>query len=53
MQSGQRTKNSWQISNKVNTDGKKIIENKEVVNQLFVNGTNSCFTTLKDHKPHF
>ena len=41
------------ISNKVNSDGKKIIENKEVVNRLFVNGKNSCFITLKEHKPHF
>ena len=41
------------ISNKVNADGKKIVENKEVVNRLFVNGRNSCFITLKDHKRHF
>ena len=25
------------INNKVNADGKKIVENKEVVNRLFVN----------------
>ena len=41
------------IGNKVNADGKKIIEYKEIVNRLFVNGRNSCFITLKDHKPHF
>ena len=41
------------ISNKVNADGKKIVENKEVVNRMFVNGRNSCFITLKDHKRHF
>ena len=41
------------ISNKVNADGKKIVENKEVVNRLFLNGRNSCFITLKDHKPQF
>ena len=29
------------ISNKVNADGKKIVENKEVVNRMFVNGRNS------------
>ena len=34
------------ISNKVNADGKKIVENKEVVNRLFVNGRNSCFIPL-------
>ena len=42
-----------EISNKVNADGKKIIENKEVVSRLFVNRRNSCFITLKDHKPNF
>ena len=30
-----------------------MVENKEVVNRLFVNGRNSCLITLKDHKPHF
>ena len=44
---------SDKISNKVNADGKKIIENKAVVNRMFVNGSNSCFITLKDHKPNF
>ena len=34
------------ISNKVNADGKKIVESKEVVNRLFVTGRNSCFITL-------
>ena len=41
---------SDKISNKVNADGKKIIENKAVVNRMFVNGSNSCFVTLKDNK---
>ena len=53
MQSHQRAKNVDKITNKVNADGKKIVENKEVVNRLFVNGRNSCFITLKDHKRHF
>ena len=44
---------SDKIRNKVNADGKKIIENKAVVNRMFVNGSNSCFITLKDHKPNF
>ena len=44
---------SDKISNKVNADGKKIIENKAVVNRMFVNGSNSCFITLKDNKPNF
>ena len=33
------------ISNKGNADEKKIIENKEVVNRMFI--------TLKDHKTNF
>ena len=41
------------ISNNVNADEKKIIENKKVVNRFFVNRRNSCLITLKDHKPHF
>ena len=41
------------INNKVNADGKKIIENKEVVSRMFMNGSKSCFITLKDHKPNF
>ena len=41
------------IRNKFNADGKKILENKEVVNRLLANGKNSCFIILKDQKPHF
>ena len=41
------------ISNKVNADGKIIIENKEVVNRVFANGSNSCLIALKDHKSNF
>ena len=37
------------MSNKVK---KKIIDNKEVVKQMFVNCRDSCFITLKDYKPH-
>ena len=44
---------SDKISNKVNADGKKIIENKAVVNRMLMNGSNSCFISLKDHKPDF
>ena len=31
---------SDKISNKVNADGKKIVENRKVVDRLFVNGRN-------------
>ena len=41
------------ISNKAIADGKKIVENKEVVKRLFVNSRNSCFITLRHRKPHF
>ena len=44
---------SDKISNKANADGKKIVENKEVVRRLFVSGRNSCFITLRNRKPHF
>ena len=53
MQSHQRAKNVDKITNKVNADGKKIVESKEVVNRLFLNGRNSCFITLNNHKPQF
>ena len=53
MQSRQPTKRfPKKISKKANADGKKVIENKEVVGRLFVNNRNSCFITLKDHKPN-
>ena len=41
------------ISKEFNADGKKIVENTEVVNRLFVNARDSCFITLKDLEPHF
>ena len=41
------------ISNKINAEENKIIANKEAVNWMFVNGTNSCFITLKDHQTNF
>ena len=54
MQSQQRTKKlPDKISNEVNADAKKIIENKEVVNRMSVNGSDSSFISLKDHKPNF
>ena len=41
------------ISKEFNANGKKIVENTEVVNRLFVNARDSCFITLKDLEPHF
>ena len=43
-----------EISKKFNENGEKIIENKGVVNRMFVNGRSSCFIiTLKNHQPNF
>ena len=36
------------ISNKVNADGKKTVENKEVANRIYVNGSN--FRKRKNRK---
>ena len=43
---------------KVNTSPDKkprrnILENKEIIKRMFVNGKQNCFITLKDHKPNF
>ena len=39
------------MSNKVNADGNINNRNKKAVNRIFLNGRNSCFIRLKDHKP--
>ena len=41
------------INNKINTEGKRIMENKTALNRMFINGKNNCFITLKDHKENF
>ena len=41
------------INEKINTEGKRITENKTALNRIFINGKNNCFITLKDHKEHF
>ena len=41
------------IHNKINTDGKKLMKDKYILNRMFANGKNKCFITLKDHKPNF
>ena len=37
-----------------NKDGTKIIQSQEVVNRVFLNGSNNCFVTLRDfcHLPN-
>ena len=46
-------KPSDNIHNKINTDGKKLMKDKDVLNRMLTNGKNECFITLKDHKPNF
>ena len=46
-------KASDNIHNKINTDGKKLMKDKDALNRILTNGKNECFITLKDHKPNF
>ena len=41
------------ISDQINSEGKKIAEKKKITNKINVNGKNECFITLKDHKQNF
>ena len=41
------------IHNKINTDGKKLMKDKDILNRMLMNGKNECFITLEDHKPNF
>ena len=36
------------VTSTYNKDGTKIIQSQEVVNRMFVNGSNNCFFTLRD-----
>ena len=46
-------KASDDIHTKINTDGKKVMKDKNIVNRMLTNGKNKCFITLTDHKPNF
>ena len=46
-------KASNNIKKQINIDGKQILKNREVLNQLEINGENNSFLTLKDHKENF
>ena len=46
-------KTSNNIKKQISIDGKKILRNREVLNQLEINGENNSFITLKDHKENF
>ena len=41
------------IHKKINTDGKKLMKGKDILNRMLTNGKNECFITLKNHKPNF
>ena len=41
------------MKKQINIDGKQILKNREVLNQLEINGENNSFTTLKYHKENF
>ena len=36
----------------INSQGKNILKNKEVIKIMFVNGKQNCFIKLNDHKPN-
>ena len=44
---------SKKAQDQINSEGKNILKNKEVIKRMFVNGKQNCFITLKDHKPNF
>ena len=44
---------SGNIHNKINTDGKKLMKDKDILNRMLENGKNGCFITLNNHKPNF
>ena len=46
-------KASDSIPNKINTDGKKLMKDKDILNRMLTNGKNECFIKLKDQKPNF
>ena len=41
------------IPNKINTDGKKLMQGKDILNRMLTNGKSECFIMFKDHKPNF
>ena len=46
-------KASDNIHNKINTDGKKLMKDKDILTRMLTNGKNECPITLKDHKLNF
>ena len=42
-----------QINDKINKEGKRIMENKTALERMFINRKRNCFITLKDHEENF
>ena len=46
-------KASDSIHNKIDMDGKKLMKDKDILNQMLTIGKNECFISMKDHKTNF
>ena len=46
-------KASDNIHNKINTYGKKLMKDEDILNRILTNGKHECFITLKNDKPNF
>ena len=46
-------KASDNIHNKINTDGKKLMKDKDILNRMLTNGKNEYVVTSTYHKPNF
>ena len=46
-------KASDSIHNKIDMDGKKLLKDKDILNQMLTIGKNECFISMKDDKPNF
>ena len=41
------------IHNKLNTDGKTLIKDKNILIKILTNGNSECFIMIIDYKPNF
>jgi len=46
-------KTEGNIKKVINTQGKEILQNLDIMNRMEINSENNCFFTLKDHKDNF
>ena len=49
----QYKKVAWKIKDKINKEEKQILNDKDVVKRLHINGDSNSFITMKDHKENF